>query len=391
MFNLAMGAIEQRGGRSVLRTSTGRLGHAIYGPYEDLTAGTYVASFEIALAEAPDSDDLLCGFVDVVANSGNDSVAFEPLFTSQLGGDLTTITLDFELREAKQVEYRIQVNGQVPLLIADTASSRPAETERWSRSGPRNAFVAEHLPMLERISGMGARIAAIDGGFIMELDGVRFNARTYDDVNFVHELFVLNAYNVLSSRPTCMIDIGMNVALASLQFAKKDFVKEIHAFEPFAKTYERGMANIALNPDLAPKIKANNFGLGDVEGDITIKIHDGGDSGAMTTRDSENGTPMTIPMRETSSALGPIIESARERGLEVLIKVDCEGSEFVVFDSLKRSGLLSEVRGFMVEWHRMFEGRDQHELTVPLLANGYLVFDVSPPTGNGFFYATRFA
>ena len=51
--------------------------------------------------------------------------------------------------------------------------------------------------------------------------------------------------------------------------------------------------------------------------------------------------------------------------------------------------MLKDFAGFMVEWHRVFEDRTQQELIAPLLRNGFTVFDVSPPTGNGFFYAVR--
>jgi FkbM family methyltransferase len=385
-----MGAIKDREGGTAILTGIGKKGHAIYGPYEKLAAGRHIASFEIALAEPSDGANLLCGFVDVVANSGNEILAVEPLFCSQIDTAFSAVTLGFELSEPKEVEYRVYANGQVPLLIADTASATPEGEVPWRYRGPTTDFITRHKDMLARLCNMGVKIAAAGDYLVMEMGGVRFGARTYDDVNFVHELFVLNAYNMLTAAPTCVIDIGMNVALAALQFATKDFVKEIHTFEPFKATYDRGLANIALNPSLAAKIKTNNFGLGDRDGDLTLKIYDSGDSGAMSTYDSEQGIPMTIPMRETSGALRPIIASARERGLEVMVKVDCEGSEFPVFESLAKSGLLGEIRGFMVEWHRVFEGRNQDELLAPLLANGYVVFDVSPPTGNGFFYATRF-
>jgi FkbM family methyltransferase len=226
----------------------------------------------------------------------------------------------------------------------------------------------------------------------MEKAGVRFNARVYDDVNFVHELFVINAYNFLFQKPTCVIDIGMNVALASLLFATKPFVEEIHAFEPFDATYNRGIANIKLNPALAPKIRLNKFGLGDnVDGDVILKIYDTGDSGAMSTRDIEGGTLMRVPMRDAAETLRPIIESAHARGLEVVVKIDCEGSEFPVFASLARSDIFKQIRAVMVEWHRVFEGRNQEELIAPLVASGFMVFDITPPEGNGFFYAVRAA
>lgn len=45
----------------------------------------------------------------------------------------------------------------------------------------------------------------------------------------------------------------------------------------------------------------------------------------------------------------------------------------------------------MVEWHAMFEAMTQETLIPPLREVGFIVFDRSPPAGNGFFYAARLA
>ena len=73
------------------------------------------------------------------------------------------------------------------------------------------------------------------------------------------------------------------------------------------------------------------------------------------------------------------------------MKIDCEGSEFQVFESLEKAGLLDKITAFMVEWHRVYEGKDQLTLLDPLLRRGFMTFDRSPRTGNGFFYAVRVA
>jgi FkbM family methyltransferase len=386
MLNLAIGTAEGDG----LRNRPGAIGHAIYGPYTQLEPGSYLAEFTIRLINAEeDGENLSCCIVDVVANHGRDVIAWDAVLASQLRNG-ALVKLGFQLDQAAQVEYRVHVNGRVPLLIANNAVAHAVEPENWPEQGPQTSFMRDHKPMLKRLHDMGVKMAIVGDHMVMEKAGVRFNARVYDDVNFVHELFVINAYNLLFERPTCIIDIGMNVALASLLFATKPFVEEVHAFEPFEATHKRGIANIELNPELALKITVNNFGLGDnVEGDVALNICDSSDSGGMSTLDREGGTLMRIPMRDAATALRPIIDSAKARGLEVIVKIDCEGSEFDVFASLARSDLLKEIRGFMVEWHRVFEGRDQEELVSPLLAGGFIVFDVTPPEGNGFFYAVR--
>jgi hypothetical protein len=65
------------------------------------------------------------------------------------------------------------------------------------------------------------------------------------------------------------------------------------------------------------------------------------------------------------------------------------GLEFAIFRALAEADLLKEVSAFMVEWHRMFDDKTQADLIDPLLDLGFIVFDQSNRTSNGFFYAVR--
>lgn len=103
----------------------------------------------------------------------------------------------------------------------------------------------------------------------------------------------------------------------------------------------------------------------------------------------EGGTPVHIVLKDAASALRPIIADARTRGREIILKVDCEGGEFGIFATLERNGLLDDVTAFMVEWHRMFEDKTEDNLIEPLKRAGFVVFDLTRPTGNGFFYAAK--
>ena len=94
-------------------------------------------------------------------------------------------------------------------------------------------------------------------------------------------------------------------------------------------------------------------------------------------------SPDTLPSSER------IVEAARAKGRLVVLKVDCEGSEFAVFRSLAESGLLPSIAAFMVEYHIGWgSGR---ELTERLVAAGFIVVDLGRPGENGFFYAVRAA
>jgi len=111
----------------------------------------------------------------------------------------------------------------------------------------------------------------------------------------------------------------------------------------------------------------------------------------MTIRELGYGIEVPLSIRDAATTLGPIIEAALARGRRIVMKIDCEGSEFQIFDSLERAGLLDKITAVMVEWHRVFDGKSQHTLMEPLRQRGFVTIDRSPRTGNGFFYAVRAA
>jgi FkbM family methyltransferase len=180
----------------------------------------------------------------------------------------------------------------------------------------------------------------------------------------------------------------MNIGLATLHFASKPCVKEVHSFEPFKRTYDRALSNFSLNPALASKIRPNNFGLAGADGETTVLIPDELNSGSFSIWGCGDGLKMQIELRNAASVFAEIIADAKEKHLDVVAKIDCEGSEFAVFQALETAGLLAEVSVFMVEWHRGFN-KSHHDLVGPLLDAGFTVINHPGTVGNGFFYAIR--
>ena len=308
----------------------------------------------------------------------------------------------FETEAPDMFEFRVGTTGLAPLLIddycrvlpldgadADSASLFDGSRFPDPRMGPKPAFFLQHLSILRRLYENGAGVKIVDDDVIVTIDGISFYARIPDDLRFVDEIFFRSTYNFSLRKDCCVIDIGMNIGLVAMTFARKDFVKQVHSFEPFKGTYSRARANLSLNPEIAAKICAHNFGLADKDEDKTVLIYDESDSGAFSIRGSGSGTPAAISVRNAEKVLRPIIEAAKANGLTIVAKVDCEGSEFPIFETLEQHGLLSEISAFMVEWHRGIMGKTQRDLIAPLLTHGFTVFDLTGKTGNGFFYAVK--
>lgn len=317
-------------------------------------------------------------------------------------GRLLKHALTFDVHEPGRFEYRVFTNGVVELIVADAPVISKLELGddpdaiialmRFpNEAAQRPTFFRDHVQVLRQLHSEGARIEVRSNDTIVTIDDVSFYARVPDDLRFVGEIFFRRAYNILLEHDACVIDIGMNLGLVSMQFASRAAVKEVHSFEPFKATYDRAIQNLKLNPMLSQKITPYNFGLADRDEDRAVLVGSHGDSGMNSIEGSHEGTLTNISVRNAATCLAPILTRARDKGYRLIAKIDCEGAEFAIFDELIKAGLLSRFTGLMVEWHRAFDLKTQDNLISPLLQEGFVVFDLSAATGNGFFYAVRAA
>jgi FkbM family methyltransferase len=403
VLNLAIGSHKEIDGRTCILTKAGLSGHAIYGPYQHLDPGRYAVEFNLEAAGNGQFDrDNICAAVDVASGFGTTIHAREDVWLSRLSNGPARIQLAFETYAPDQFEFRVAVTGLAPLLIDDYCRVLPLnaadadfvslfDASRFPdpRTGSRPAFFMGHLSILRRLYENGAGVKIANGDVIVTIDGISFYARVPDDLRFVDEIFFRGVYNFSLKKNCCVIDIGMNIGLATMTFAQKDFVRKVHSFEPFKGTYSRARANLSLNPKIAAKVSAHNIGLADADEDKTVLIYDESDSGSFSIRGSESGTPMPISVRNAATVLGPIIDEAKANALRIIAKIDCEGSEFPIFENLDEHGLLAEISAFMLEWHRVSGDKTQRDLIAPLLTYGFTVFDLTGKTGNGFFYAVK--
>ncbi|WP_156678995.1 FkbM family methyltransferase [Sphingomonas profundi] len=404
MLNLELGTPQDKDGRSSILTSKGKSGHAVYGPYEQHQPGEYAVQFNIEMIDVVSGlRDQRCAVLDVTTDSGNRVLARKEVYASQLRHGRTSFAVRFRMDAVARVEYRIWVSGRATLILDDhrpvvAIEEAAAALELLASTAfPEDEaaetvpFFAAHKATLRGLyeNGVGVRIHR--EAVVLTTGGVSFYARQLDDLNFVGEVLHERVYDFSLDGPISMIDVGMNIGLSSLLFAAKPGVVEVHSFEPFRSTFERASDNLTLNPACAAKIQAWNYGLSDRNYDDTILVAQDADSGAMSTVAAQQGIPIHVTLRDAAEVLGPILAAARERGVRVVAKVDCEGSEFAIFETLERHGLLGQFAAFMVEWHVLYENKSQRDLIAPLERAGFMVFDRSPRVGNGFFYAVRVA
>ncbi len=385
MLHSAIGTVSEVAGTQCVSTSIGETGFAVFGPYTPLKPGNYLVQFRMRIAKDTDreyADDILCCVVDVAGRSGADILARRPVLAWALRGGNTEIGVRFAIAEAQLVEFRVYATGRAPLVIETIRPlTGPLETDdpSDSRDAEQSGFCRQYSRKLRELADCGAEVTALGEAALVSFFGVRFLVKNSEDFQLIHEIFHLNSYNFTSQKNTVVMDIGMNIGLASLYLARMPNVKHVYSFEPFPIPRARALENFALNPDLARKITVHEFGLSDINAELAVR-YDEARTISTSIRGKTSGTETKILVHDAAEIFSELLRDTRSWGLDLVVKMDCEGSEFPIFETLDKRGLLKYVRVFMVEWHKWWSAnKTQHDLITRLVASGFVVLDHTNP------------
>jgi len=403
MIYSAVGEIVSFQGREFVSTAKNEAGFALFGPYETFAPGQYSVAFKVHLpSDQRDAvlDTEICCLVDIVSDFGHSSIAQRHGLASMLKDDEATILMDFELKEARVLEFRIYSYGVAPLFVGSDreVTAKAANGSRFSPilardDDPHDELFVGHFRNFLDLYYKGAKITPTPEGTVVHFLGVRFVVKNPEDFQLIWEILQSNVYNFNTEHDVCVIDIGMNVGLASLYFAGMPNVKIVHGFEPFEVPFKRAVQHFALNPERQGKIRPHLFGLGGQAEELSV-LYDEAATISGSVRGRSSGIETTISIRDASEVLSRIIEEVRHQGLQIVVKMDCEGSEFGILERLDASGLLSEIRILMMEWHKWWSpDRTQRELISRLTKNGFDVLDHTDPFNPhaGMLYGIRTA
>ena len=231
----------------------------------------------------------------------------------------------------------------------------------------------------------------IDDNIITTPQGVRMDISDKADhpLYLIKEVFVKSEYNLNIAKESVLIDIGMNRAAASLLFAANKNIKRVYSYEPFSLTFDKAKKNLNLNPKLSEKVIPHNCGLG--KADITLELPYIADAtgGMSTTHDvckgEKNIKKETVVVKDAAKEIIPILEENKDK--HIIVKCDCEGAEFEIFERLNEKNLLSCIDVVMMEYH--FEKPDR--LLNILTENGFAAQTKigSRKSKTGYIYAVR--
>ncbi len=394
-----IGTLEEEGGMRFLRTKKSETGAVVFGPYQLLGPGRYSVTFDITPDGDANPDDVCCK-IDVCVHPK--IIFVRGLSARELRETDGKLEVEFSLKQDGRAEYRVFSTGTAELRVAhdgrlargivDNANelgflaSGRAATEHAKRVFEQNYPTISYFSQFGLACEVGDRVIA-------KKDGVRFHIDAIEDMQVINEVFFMHVYNFLPVKKSIVIDIGMNVGMASLFFATMAHVEMVYGFEPFRAPYLRAMDNFNLNPALSTRIQTRNFGLSNKLEELDILAEELRTIGT-SVRGSGSGRLEQIQVRDAGDELKGLIVNAANRGLGVVVKVDCEGSEFPIFESFARADLFRGIDAMMIEWHKWWStGKTQMDLILPLTRAGFIVFDQTDPTNKfaGMLYAVKTA
>jgi len=255
----------------------------------------------------------------------------------------------------------------------------------------RERLKRRYITMESRIRKLRASGFDVQKEMITTPQGVMIDISVapYEAIYITKEVFLDEDYAFLFNRDSILIDIGLNRGLASLYFSTFSNIKHIYAYEPFAPTFELARKNLSLNPVLANKITASNVGLGKSNAILKLPYMPDVTGGMSTTVEvceaqSVVRTEM-VEVRDAAQELGPIFD--RHRNEYVLVKCDCEGAEYEIFERLETGSLISKIDVLFMEYHY----RDPMELIATLTRHGFVIRQtvLSKVMNKGYLYAVR--
>ena len=214
-----------------------------------------------------------------------------------------------------------------------------------------------------------------DGNVIHKVAGIFVRERVGNKSDFqtISELLCTNCYSMDIVHPdTIVVDMGMNIGMATLLFARNNNVRSVYSFEPFKDTYDAAIYNISLNPELKDKIHPSNIAVYDRDEDREIRVLTEFAGGRTTefeliekTVTDKGERRELIKYRQASKILDHIIKE--NNNCHIVMKIDTEGAEFEIFKDIEKNMLFTSIDMIMMEYHRQPD-----ELLTCLRKNGFV-------------------
>ena len=196
---------------------------------------------------------------------------------------------------------------------------------------------------------------------MVEVEGLVFKVASLSNMAVLYEIFIEKIYAIETPHNNLVvIDIGMNVGVASLYFAIQPYVKKVYGYEPFPETFAEAEINVLENSKWASTLKLMNEGVSNVHESRAIQL---------------------VSINEVFDKV-----LAENPNAKILLKLDCEGEEYAIFDMLKETTYLNHVVIAIIEWHE----KGASDIEKVLMSHQFKLRQTHHVTENsGMIYATK--
>jgi FkbM family methyltransferase len=190
---------------------------------------------------------------------------------------------------------------------------------------------------------------------MVEVEGLNFKVASLSNMAVLYEIFIEKIYSIdTAHKDLVVIDIGMNVGVASLYFASQSYVKKVYGYEPFPETFAEASLNVSANPNFANKLFLQNEGVSNINESRSITLFESGLLSASTIEQNNDygkkiGQVIEVQLITITKVFELVI--SENPNAKILLKLDCEGEEYAIFDMLKESTYLNHVEVAIIEWH----------------------------------------
>jgi FkbM family methyltransferase len=180
----------------------------------------------------------------------------------------------------------------------------------------------------------------------------------------------------LAPSPRIIVDIGANVGFFTLYAASRWPKAVIHAYEPAPQNFANLMRNVELSK--AERVVCHATAVTGKAGVTTLYLKQDSGWHSIWSHDAES------EIRVSTTTLNDIVNEVD--GPIDLLKLDCEGAEYEVFEAAE-SLLARSVQQIVMEYHELGD-RDVAQLTKVLERAGFsLKVEPFPPWNTGMLYA----
>lgn len=242
-------------------------------------------------------------------------------------------------------------------------------------------WIVQALPIFSvLVEHLGFRLEKSEKHVRATRGQVTFEVQSSIEAGILQDIYGRSVYRLITDKPYLIVDVGANIGVSAIYHAS-EFGAEVHGFELVPQVANRAADHVKSN-HLDSLVTIYPFGLGRVDQEINVPFSDDLTGGTslhnFNNVNPEAGTVKCKVCCVESSVRSILAGSTKEK----FVKMDCEGAEYEILESLDESGLLKEFSGFLMEYHEISDTRNRIWLEQFFSTRGFYVHSMTKPGFN---------